>query len=66
MKWTLITIVTAVGLVLTIPAHAQEAANTAEARAREAARQGPTELRRFIHRTRMIYALYFYDFYQPR
>jgi hypothetical protein len=36
--------------------------NTPEKRAMEAAKKGPDELRRFIHRTRMIYGLYYGDF----
>ncbi len=43
-------------------AHASDVPNTPENRAREAAKQGPEALRRFIHRTRMIYGLYFGDF----
>jgi hypothetical protein len=42
---------------------AQEVANTPEARAAQAATQGPVALRRFVHRTRMIYSLDIRDFY---
>jgi hypothetical protein len=33
-----------------------------EARACAAAAQGPTELRRFVERTRMIYGFYYWDY----
>lgn len=36
-----------------------------EARACAAAAQGPTELRRFVERTRGIYGLYYWDYAQP-
>ncbi len=53
----------AAGFLLAVPA-AQAAAKpqTPEARAQEAAAQGPDQLRRFIQRTRMVYGLYFHDF----
>ena len=61
----LITAATAVGLILSVPvAQAQYVAHTPEQRAMEYAKQGPDALRRFIHRTRMIYGLNFYDFYK--
>jgi len=37
----------------------------AERQACEAARQGPTELRRYVQKTRPVFNLYFYD-YAPR
>ena len=61
----------AIAAVATIPflsipiAQAQYAPNSPEKRAEEAAKQGAEQLRRFVHRTRMIYALNFYDFYKP-
>jgi len=36
-----------------------------DARACAIAAQGPTELRRFVLRTRMIYGLHYWDFRQP-
>jgi hypothetical protein len=36
-----------------------------EARACAAAAQGPTELRRFVERTRGIYDFYYWDYAQP-
>ena len=39
--------------------------NSAEARAFEAAQESPSALRHFVHRTRMIYALNFRDYYTP-
>jgi len=36
-----------------------------EARACAAAVQGPTELRRFVERTRGIYGFYYWDYAQP-
>jgi len=42
---------------------AQEVASTPEARVAQAAKQGPDALRRFVHRTRMIYGFHFHDFY---
>jgi hypothetical protein len=45
-------------------AQAQSQPNTPQAKAEAAARQGPEQLRRFIQRTRMIYGLYFQDFYK--
>lgn len=45
-------------------AQAQSQPNTPQALAEQAARQGPEQLRRFIQRTRMIYGLYFQDFYK--
>ena len=45
-------------------AYANDVPNTPENRAREAAKQGPEALRHFMHRTRMIYNLYFFDFVQ--
>jgi len=34
----------------------------AQAGVRHAAEQGPTALRRYVHRTRMIYNYYYYDY----
>jgi hypothetical protein len=39
--------------------------NSPDARALAAAQEGPTALRHFVDRTRMIYALNFGDFYKP-
>lgn len=36
-----------------------------DARACAAAAQGPTELRRFVERTRAIYGLYYWDYARP-
>ena len=36
-----------------------------DARACAAAAQGPTELRRFVERTRTIYGLYYWDYARP-
>jgi hypothetical protein len=48
-------------------AQAQVASSaTPEARAQAAAKEGPAVLRRFVHRTRMIYALNFNDFYPAK
>ncbi len=47
-------------------AQAQSVAATPELRAAQAAKKGPQALRRFIHRTRMIYALNFHDFYPAK
>lgn len=55
----------AAALLFSIPvAQAQVAPGTPEARAQEAAKQGPDQLRRFVNRTRMVYGLSFYDFYR--
>ena len=55
----------AAALMFSIPvAHAQVAPNSPEARAQEAAKQGPDQLRRFVNRTRMIYALNFNEFHR--
>jgi hypothetical protein len=43
-----------VTVVPSFPAH--------ETRVRAAAAQGPEALRRYIHRTRMIYNFYYWDF----
>jgi hypothetical protein len=45
-----------------IPAYAT--APSVHERAVEAAQKGPEALRRFIERTRMIYALNFHDYYR--
>jgi len=53
----------AAGIVLAPVAQAaQGSPNTGEERAIEAAKKGPEELRRFIHRTRMIYGLQYEQF----
>lgn len=47
------------------PIHAVDCTSphgTGEARACEKAKQGPDALRRFVHNTRMIYGLYYWDF----
>jgi hypothetical protein len=55
------------GLALVVPAaQAETRYVTPEQKAAEVAKQGPEALRRFILRTRMIYALSFYDFYKPQ
>ena len=55
----------AAGFALAAPAvQAQSVPNTPEQRAQDAAKKGPTELRRFINRTRAVYGLYFHDFYK--
>lgn len=51
----------AAGITLAPVAQAAEP-STGEQRAAEAAKKGPTELRRFIHRTRMIYGLSYEQF----
>jgi hypothetical protein len=57
--------IAAAALVLSIPvAQAQVVPSSPEARAQEAAKKGPDQLRRFIHRTRMIYGLNFNNFYK--
>ena len=57
--------IAAAALMFSIPvAQAQVVPNTPEARAQEAAKQGPDQLRRFVNRTRMIYGLSFNDFYR--
>jgi len=52
-----------------LSAHAEyrcDAPQTAiHARACAAAAQGPTELRRLVERTRMIYGLYYWDYARP-
>ena len=53
------------GFVFSVPVvNAQESPNTPEKRAIEAAKQGPDQLRRFVNRTRMVYALNFTDYYK--
>jgi hypothetical protein len=47
------------------PVQAADTPLTPELKAQRAAEKGPTELRRFLHRTRMIYNLRFNDFYRP-
>jgi len=37
-----------------------------DARACAKAKEGPDVLRQYIHRTRMIYGLYFWDYVRPR
>lgn len=56
-----------VGLISTAAAEYRCIApqGVAERQACEAARQGPTELRRFVQKTRPVFNLYFYD-YAPR
>ena len=51
----------AAGLAVAPIAQAQDVPNTPEQRAQEAAKKGPAELRRFIHRTRMVYGLSYED-----
>ena len=63
MKRTMFVIAAAVGLALAVPAAAEEqAANTPEKKAQEAAKKGADHLRWFVQRTRMIYGLTIYDF----
>jgi hypothetical protein len=53
----------AAGIVLAPAAQAaQSGPSTGEQLAVEAAKKGPDELRRFIHRTRMIYGLQYEQF----
>ena len=53
------------GFVFSVPVvNAQESPNTPEKRATEAAKQSPEALRRFVNRTRMVYALSFNDYYK--
>lgn len=59
---TILAATAALGLPLA-QAQAEGQPNTPQARAELAARQGPDQLRRFIQRTRMVYGLYFHDFY---
>jgi hypothetical protein len=56
----------ATALVLSVPAQAQVTVNSPEARAHALAKNSPEDLRRFIQRTRMIYGLYFHDFYKAK
>jgi hypothetical protein len=60
MKRTIVAaaLVAAFNIASALPA----AAATPEDRARAAAAESPTALRHFVHRTRMIYGLYIYDF----
>jgi len=61
------------GLVLAaaplLPTHAANRCDVPqvgpEAKACAIAAQGPTELRRFVERTRSIYGLYYYDYARP-
>ena len=48
-------------LAVNVPAYAE---NSPQERAAQAAQKGPEALRRFIERTRMIYALNFSDYYK--
>jgi hypothetical protein len=64
-KYLIFTAVAATFAFAAPVASAQESVNTPEARAAEAAKQGPEALRRFVNRTRMIHGLSFQQFYQP-
>jgi len=56
----------ATGLAISLPAAQAQSLPTPERRAQEAAKKGVDNLRRFIHRTRMIYMLNIYAFRVPR
>lgn len=60
-----VTVAIAAGVALSSPAVNATGFNSPEARAYEAAQQGPDQLRHFINRTRMVYALNFNDYYRP-